>query len=349
MSYQKDAFDLVKRFSGQENILSVPRVFCEVTGSLEAGMLLSQLLFWSDKGDDPDGWFYKSYVEWKQHVFLTEYQIRKFSKQFEEAGFLETKLKKANGTPTLHYRIKRGEFSEWILKNLGIETEKFQNPNPNISESSIYTETTTETTTKKIRGSDRAIARPSPEPTPPAPPTATPSKAKLLPNDGYDVAHRNGSSSPSPNVATAPLPKSQRVDGRKFKGGRIPAGQGANAVEIFYERYNINETKLSAPKEDDLIAAVTDLKKWREVVIAWEQSDYKATNIKGQLDWYRDGIPDKSKNGTAGSNGTGFGLTAYAEKERKQYERDFGPDEKLTPEKERSLREYFERRANGAH
>lgn len=150
-------------------------------------------------------------------------------------------------------------------------------------------------------------------------------------NDEYEHPLTANPSPSVPAVSPSRRPLSARVDGRKFKGGRIPAGQGANAVEVFYERHSINEVRLSAPKEDDLLKAVTDLERWREVVIAWEQSDYKPTNIKGQLDWYREGIPER--NGNAG-NGTGFGLTAYAEKERKQHERDYGPDEELTPEKE---------------
>lgn len=342
MSYQKDIFSLIARFSGQENMLSVPRAFCEATGSLEAGMLLSQLLYWSDKGNDPEGWFYKSYIEWAEHLFLTEYQVRKFSKQFENAGFLEVKLKKVNGSPTLHYRIKRGEFSEWILKNLRIESAKFPNPNPKISESNNKeTETTTETTNKEVSERERARAATPPTtvtPTPAQPPATPPSETATatstaektrMGSDDYD--HPAVKANAAPPSSGRPSPTSPHIDGRKFVGGRIPAGQGANAVEVFYERYSINQTKLSAPKEDDLIAAVTDLGRWRAVVVAWEQSDYKPSNIKGQLDWYREGIPER--NNGAG-NGTGFGLTAYAEKERKQYERDYGPDEELTPEKE---------------
>ena len=171
---------------------------------------------------------------------------------------------------------------------------------PQTSQRSRHTKERTikETIKKADRASGRAIGQP---PTPPP----TPPKTKLLPNDGYDTAHVNGAP-PPPNVAPPPRPKSARVDGRKFKGGRIPVGQGTNPVEVFYERYSINETKLSAPKEDDLIAAVDDLPRWREVVVAWEQSDYKPSNIKGQLDWYRDGVPDrKESNGTRrnGSNG----------------------------------------------
>lgn len=300
MSYQQDIFNLITRFAGQENILSVPRVFCEATGSLEAGMLLSQLLYWSDKGHDPDGWFYKSYVEWSEHLFLTEYQVRKFSKQFEEAGFLETKLKKVNGSPTLHYRVKKAEFSEWILKNSRIQTANFPKPDLKISESyNKETETTTEITNIEVdQGGDRAIAD-----TPPPPP-AVPQKELLVPNDGYDLRPRNGVP-PSPNSG-APLPQMERTVSVKPKRGRpnastlspyvkglkftesdlVESGTGTNPVAIFYESYSIYEHKLSAPVEDRLVKRNLNLVEWRSVVAAWQDADHRPTYIKGMLDWY---------------------------------------------------------------
>lgn len=144
MSFQQTIFSMMARFSGQNNIVATPRLLCQATGSLEGGTFLSQLLYWSDKGHN--GWFYKSYIEWYDEIYISEYQIRKLTKQFSNYGFLETNLRKANGSPTLHYRIKQAEFSEWILKFLRIDSENFQNGNPNISES--ITKTTTEITTE---------------------------------------------------------------------------------------------------------------------------------------------------------------------------------------------------------
>lgn len=280
MSYQQDVFSLIARFSGQENMLSVPRAFCEATGSLEAGMLLSQLLYWSDKGHDPEGWFYKSYIEWSEHLFLTEYQVRKFSKQFEEAGFLEVKLKKVNGSPTLHYRIKRGEFSEWILKNLGIETAKFPNPNRKISESNNKeTETTTETTNiESDQGVSRAIAAP-PTPTPPATP-----KAPLLPNDGYEIPNppTNGHTKKYARVT------SDYYDPRRLVDGYIPAGQGTTAIEVYHEWVAPSARRLSQPNQTDILQQVTDLERWRTAVKAWVQAGHRAEDVGGMLDWYHD-------------------------------------------------------------
>jgi hypothetical protein len=85
------------------------------------------------------------------------------------------------------------------------------------------------------------------------------------------------------------------ADPRKFVNGFIPGGKGSTPVEIYYERFSVGE-RLSKPNEDDLMTAVTDLDKWRSVVVAWHQAGYNPKNISGQLDWYRGQIP-KHTNG----------------------------------------------------
>lgn len=105
-------------------------------------------------------------------------------------------------------------------------------------------------------------------------------------------------------------------DPRKFRQGRIPGGKGSTAVEVYYERHSIrdNETRLSDPLEDDIMAAVKDLSKWRRVVSAWQQSGYRPKNIKGQLEWYVNGIPaNKSTHQNGGDPGIWHKLTAEPE------------------------------------
>lgn len=97
----------------------------------------------------------------------------------------------------------------------------------------------------------------------------------------------NGSSS---KPAHPPLKlDSPHLDPRRFANGYIPPGQGRNAVEVWYERYSIREHRLSAPLEDDIARAVTDLDLWRRVVMDWQQHGYKPLNVRGQLEWYANG------------------------------------------------------------
>lgn len=127
-SYQKSIYRIIRKMSGQANILSVNRMFAKITKSLDGGIFLSQLLYWSDKTEDPEGWFYKSDDEWAEEIFISRRQVNKFTNLFTEAGFLETKLKKdPRGTPKTHYRVLQDSFFAWLVEEynkLAAETEK---------------------------------------------------------------------------------------------------------------------------------------------------------------------------------------------------------------------------------
>lgn len=114
--HRTEVFDLIKEFAGQSNILTVPVAFIRYTGTLEAALLLSQILYWSDKKEG--GWFYKTHKEWEEELALSKYEARKATKLLIDKGILETRVKKVNGTPTLHYHLKEAEFSLSIVQFL---------------------------------------------------------------------------------------------------------------------------------------------------------------------------------------------------------------------------------------
>lgn len=101
----------------------------------------------------------------------------------------------------------------------------------------------------------------------------------------------------------APASKSHEFfDPRKFVNGRVPAGTGTTPAEVFYEIHTVKDDRqvLSSHALAAISEQVDDLAKWRTVVSEWELCDFKATNVRGQLEWYRDGIP---KHGSSGTNG----------------------------------------------
>jgi hypothetical protein len=148
LSNYSDIRDLIRRFSGQENVFTVPKVYVQYTGDLTTAVLLNQIVFYSDKSKRTDGFFYKTYKEWEDDVCLTERQVRHSVNKLKDKGVLETKLMKANGSPTVHYKLKYDELVESILtkcKNPILQNVSIQSDN----KSESLTENTTETTTKK--------------------------------------------------------------------------------------------------------------------------------------------------------------------------------------------------------
>lgn len=77
-------------------------------GSIEAALYFQQLHYWSDKGGRTDGFIYKTKEEIEEETTLSRYQQDTCRKLLIERGFIETKLIKANGAPTLHYKCLRG-------------------------------------------------------------------------------------------------------------------------------------------------------------------------------------------------------------------------------------------------
>ena len=118
MGNYDDIKSVISTFSGTERHITVPRVYLEMLGDFNTAAFLNQLIFWSDKTKRTDGYFYKTYTEWNEELLLSDYQVRRSAKILKENGFIDTKLKKANGSPTLHYKVNMDKLSESILNKL---------------------------------------------------------------------------------------------------------------------------------------------------------------------------------------------------------------------------------------
>jgi len=141
---------LVAGFSGNKNVVAVQRAFCEYADSLEGGLILSQIIFWSDKGSDPAGWVYKSYKDWKADYFVSTYTVKKWLKIFVGDGFLEMKVKKVNGSPTIHFKFDSEKFTKLLIKFFIKENEIIDNP--------LKTETSSENSSEEKRPAPKSAA-----------------------------------------------------------------------------------------------------------------------------------------------------------------------------------------------
>lgn len=147
--------------SGQENVIVVYRAFVDFTGTLEAAMMLSQLLYWTPRSS---GWIAKSDQEFSDELCLSSYTTRKARNQLETMDILTTTIRKFAGRPVVHYRLDLKELNhKWTLWIRKVDSANSQS---GLCENAkTLTETTTETTIENtIKHSARAENK-NPSPT----------------------------------------------------------------------------------------------------------------------------------------------------------------------------------------
>lgn len=130
-STRDQLIDLIKAFGGCGNYIVIPRLFFDLTGDLSQAGMLSQLIYWSDRSTRSDGFVYKSSSDWYVEVGASDYAVRKFKR----LPFIETKVLKANGTPTTYYRVKFDVLLECIYQLLPKRSESSPDENDEIDTS----------------------------------------------------------------------------------------------------------------------------------------------------------------------------------------------------------------------
>ena len=150
MKNNEVAKKLINSLSGQANTLTIPRVYLEITGDYQSAILLNQIVFWSDRTKRKDGFFYKSYKDWEQEILLTQYQVKRATSHLKKLGLVDTKLKRANNAPTIHYKINMECLTDEIIKKLDnreISQSDYEETQQSITEE--YTDKYTEEYTDK--------------------------------------------------------------------------------------------------------------------------------------------------------------------------------------------------------
>ena len=95
----------IRRHRGHDDLLAIPRPFIELTGTLRAAALLSQLLYWTDRATLPNGWVYKTRAEWVQEVGGTCYALDTARRRLRDLGLTTETVKLIGHRPTLHMRL----------------------------------------------------------------------------------------------------------------------------------------------------------------------------------------------------------------------------------------------------
>lgn len=77
--------------------------FVTLTGSIHAGLMLSQAFYWSKRTKNPDGWFYKTQDDWTKETCLSRREQQTARKHLRAAKFWQEERR---GMPAkIHFRL----------------------------------------------------------------------------------------------------------------------------------------------------------------------------------------------------------------------------------------------------
>lgn len=131
--------NLVEQVTGKQRFVMTPRLFIDLLDrDHNAAILLSRIIYWSQRASHPEGWFYKSYAEWYEETGFSEYQVHRViygdprvktpRRTLRDFG-VEVKTKRApGGSPTKHYRINVNALLVAIGDFLGVKFEQKVGP-----------------------------------------------------------------------------------------------------------------------------------------------------------------------------------------------------------------------------
>jgi hypothetical protein len=85
-----------------------------ISGSANAGLMLSQAYYWSQRTTDKDGWFYKTMAEWWEETCLSRTEQETARKKLTERGFI---IEKRAGRPAkLYFKVDTDAIAAAIVK-----------------------------------------------------------------------------------------------------------------------------------------------------------------------------------------------------------------------------------------
>ena len=105
---------LIRRLAGQDNLLTVPRLFVEMTGDHASAIMLSQVIYWQDKMQGK--MFYKTDDDFGTEICMSPYQLNRCRSALESFGLSYER----KGIPAkMHYKLDMEFFENKLLSFLG--------------------------------------------------------------------------------------------------------------------------------------------------------------------------------------------------------------------------------------
>jgi len=103
------------KLTNEGSTVAVPKAYLELTkGNGRASIFLQQCIWYSDKGQRGNGWFYKSFSEWHDELFFPRQGVETAVRELKKLGVLETEISMAGGHPTTYYRVDIDHLYEMV-------------------------------------------------------------------------------------------------------------------------------------------------------------------------------------------------------------------------------------------
>lgn len=111
----------VVRQLNRPDIRTVSALISKVIGDQNAGLMAVRLLHWFPKSKKAGGWVYKSWRDWNAECNLSQAQVKRVhGNRFLEMIGIERTIMKANGTPTVHYRLTETKLVQRLAEFLDV-------------------------------------------------------------------------------------------------------------------------------------------------------------------------------------------------------------------------------------
>lgn len=105
-----------------ERPIAFHRIYVAITGSLHAGLLLAQAVYWSQTKQEEGGWFWKTQEQWEEETCICRDYQEKARRILGKIGVLEEKLQ---GVPAkLYFRVNFYRLVELIECGTGTATKR---------------------------------------------------------------------------------------------------------------------------------------------------------------------------------------------------------------------------------
>ena len=101
--------------------LTLPPIFADVTGSINAGLLLAQVIYWMPRTENSDGWFYKKLPEFQKELRMGEKEFLNARRKLKSLGFLDDELR--GSPPKLFFRANLPELLNAVQARLRTNDE----------------------------------------------------------------------------------------------------------------------------------------------------------------------------------------------------------------------------------